>query len=65
MHLVMLEELFPKIWVRDLKTACGRCDAHAKFENNAKCFRNLEAGGHVMPLMRITDAFLMRALQDV
>ena len=31
MHLVMLEELFPKIWVRDLKTACGRCGE--KFSN--------------------------------
>ena len=34
-HLVELDELFPKIRVRDLKTACGRCGAHAKFENNA------------------------------
>ena len=41
-HLVELDELFPKIGVRGLKTACGRCGAHAKFENNAKCFRDLE-----------------------
>ena len=40
-HLVELDELFPTIEVRDLKTACGRCGAHAKFENNAKCFSDL------------------------
>ena len=40
-HLVELDELFPKIEVRDFKTACGRCGAHAKFENNAKCFSDL------------------------
>ena len=40
-HLVELDELFPKIWVRDLKTACGRRGAHAKCENNANCFSDL------------------------
>ena len=40
-HLVKLDELCSKIWVRDLKTACGRCGAHAMFENNAKCFWGL------------------------
>ena len=30
--------MFSKIGVRDLKTACGRCGAHAKCENNAKWF---------------------------
>ena len=32
-HLVELDELFPKIWVPDHKTACGRCSAYAKVEN--------------------------------
>ena len=35
-HLVELDELFPKIWVSDLKTACGRCGAHAKVEKRVK-----------------------------
>ena len=35
-YLVELDELFPKIGVRDIKTACGRCGAYAKSRNNAK-----------------------------
>ena len=34
-HIVELDELFPKIWGLTLKTASGRCGAH---ENNANSF---------------------------
>ena len=41
-HLVELDELFPKIWVSALKTACGRCGAYAKVEKHVKFTLNLQ-----------------------
>ena len=61
LHLVEFDQLFPKIGIRDLKTACGWCGAHTKVRKLRLIFG--VSTGHVISMMY--TVYSIRNLQNI